>query len=189
MADLADMAGQELAPPEEKSRRNFLVAAAAVVIGGIVSVFPFAAGLGVLFDPLRRKSAKAEPLRITTLDALPDDGVPRAFPVIDTRVDAWNLYPPEAIGSVYLKRESGEQLPVAWTTVCPHLGCAVDFKDEARQFQCPCHASGFGLNGDVLFGPSPRPMDTLEVEVRNDNEIWVKFEKFRSGTTAKTPEG
>ena len=60
MADLADMAGQELAPPEEKPRRNFLVAAAAVVIGGFVTIFPFAAGLGVLFDPLRRKSALAK---------------------------------------------------------------------------------------------------------------------------------
>jgi menaquinol-cytochrome c reductase iron-sulfur subunit len=188
MADLADMAGKEIAPPDQSPRRNLLVASLAVGIGAIVSIFPFAAGLGVLFDPLRRKTAKAEALRITTLDALPDDGVPRAFPVINTRVDAWNLYPAEAIGSVFLKRDPGQQLPVAWTTVCPHLGCAVDFKAPASQFQCPCHTSGFNTNGDILFGPSPRCLDSLEVEVRNDDEIWVKYEKFRSGTEAKTPE-
>lgn len=188
MADLADMAGKEIAPPAENPRRNFLVATWAVILGGLVTIFPFAAGLGVLFDPLRRKSAKAESLRITTLDALPDDGVPRAFPVINTRVDAWNLYPPEAIGSVYLKRGAGEPLPVAWTSVCPHLGCAVDFKSDAREFQCPCHVSAFNVDGQTLTGPSPRPLDTLEVEIRNENEIWVKYERFRSGISAKTLE-
>ncbi|MCG8583768.1 MAG: Rieske 2Fe-2S domain-containing protein [Pirellulales bacterium] len=188
MADLADMAGKEIAPPEESPRRNFLVSTWAIIIGAIVTVFPFAAGLGVLFDPLRRKAAKAESIRITTLDALPDDGVPRAFPVIDTRVDAWNLYPPEAIGSVYLKRDAGQAKPVAWTTVCPHLGCAVDFKADAREFQCPCHVSAFDLNGNTLTGPSPRGLDSLEVEVRDENEVWVKYERFRSGITAKTVE-
>ena len=188
MADLADMAGQEIAPPAEKERRTFLVAGMAFVIGGIVAVFPFVTGLGALFDPLRRKRAKAEPLRIASLDAVPDDGLPRAFPVIDTRRDAWNLYPPEAIGSVFLKRDPGEATPVAWTTVCPHLGCAIDFKSQSREFQCPCHVSAFNLDGNPTTGPSPRPMDTLEVEVREDSEVWVKYEKFRSGTTAKTEE-
>ena len=186
MTDLADMAGQELAPPPKNERRTFLVATMAFVIGGIVSVFPFVAGLGVIFDPLRRKRAKAEPLRIASLDAVPDDGVPRAFPVIDARRDAWNLYPPEAVGSVYLKREPGDKTPIAWTSVCPHLGCAVDFKEESHEFVCPCHVSAFDLNGDVLTGPSPRPMDELEVEVRDGGQVWVTFERFRSGTTAKT---
>ena len=188
MADLADMAGQEIAPHSEPPRRNFLVATCAIIIGGIVTVFPFAVGLGVLFDPLRRKSAKAEARRITTLDALPDDGIPRAFPVIDTRVDAWNVYPAEAIGSVYLKRDPGQKTPVAWTSVCPHLGCAVDYKSQSREFQCPCHVSAFNLDGDPVMGPSPRPMDSLEVEIRDDKEIWVKYERFRSGVSAKTPE-
>ena len=32
---------------------------------------------------------------------------------------------------------------------------------------------------------SPRDMDTLEVEIRNQNEVWVKFQHFQKGIPAK----
>ena len=81
MADLADMAGKELAPPEENPRRNFLVAAMAVVIGGIVAIFPFVAGFGVLLDPLRRKSARAESAIARARVGLPRRHSSRAHPI------------------------------------------------------------------------------------------------------------
>jgi len=49
---------------------------------------PMAAGLMVLIDPLRRKSGASGAIKITTLEALPDDGVPRRFPVIAAKTDA-----------------------------------------------------------------------------------------------------
>ena len=32
-------------------------------------------------------------------------------------------------------------------------------------------------------------MDTLEVEIRNKNEVWVKFQTFRIGTAKKVAQG
>jgi menaquinol-cytochrome c reductase iron-sulfur subunit len=119
---------------------------------------------------------------------VPEDGVPRKFPVLASRVDAWNKSPETAIGAVYLRRAQGEKLR-AFNVVCPHAGCFVDFLASKDSFLCPCHNSTFALDGKINDprSPSPRGMDELEVEVRNDSEVWVKFQNFRAGVVEKIP--
>ena len=51
----------------------------------------------------------------------------------------------------------------ATSAVCTHLGCIVKWKKGRRQFFCPCHGGRFGLDGQVLGGPAPRPLPKLEV--------------------------
>jgi Rieske Fe-S protein len=176
-------------PPE--SRRGFLVSAAAVVIGGIVALVPLAAGLLTLFDPLRRKGGTGGFLRVTTLDALPSDGVPRRFAVLSDRTDAWNLFANEPIGAVYLRRTSADKVE-ALNSICPHAGCFVDFNKSADCYKCPCHNSTFKLDGEIIQpSPSPRPMDSLAVELRDHGdtkEVWVRFENFYPGIAAKVPK-
>src|SRR5438270_12063937 len=71
-------------------RRNFLTKVAAAIIGTVLGLVPLGAGLLVFLDPLRRKSATNGFLKVTTLKAVSEDGIPRKFPVLATRVDAWN---------------------------------------------------------------------------------------------------
>src|SRR5205085_2581918 len=125
---------------------------------------------------------------VTTLDTLPSDGVPKKFSVLAARTDAWNKFPDAPVGAAYLRRTGPEQVE-ALNVACPHAGCFVDFKPNTSSFYCPCHNSSFGIDGKIadLKSPSPRAMDVLEVEIRNKNEIWVKFENFRSGHAAKIP--
>src|SRR5262245_31549747 len=85
-------------------RRDFFKKVWAGIIGAFLGMLPVGAGLTVFFDPLRRKASTSGPIRVTTLEALPDDGVPRAFPVVATRVDAWNKFTQQPIGAVYLRR-------------------------------------------------------------------------------------
>jgi Rieske Fe-S protein len=40
------------------------------------------------------------------------------------------------------------------TRTCPHNGCKLNYKENQKQFVCPCHASKFNLNGDCLSGPA-----------------------------------
>ena len=61
------------------TRRSLFRSFAAVTIGGLVALFPLAAGLLVFTGPLRRRGASNGFVRVTTLDAVPDDGVPRRF--------------------------------------------------------------------------------------------------------------
>lgn len=168
-------------------RRSFIKEAAALVVGGLATLVPMAAGLLVWIDPLRRRTGGGDAgfSRITPLAALPNDGQPRKFTVYADRVDAWTRTPATPVGAVYLRR-TGERTVEALQTICPHAGCFVDFRPKDRDFFCPCHNSTFALDGAISDpkSPSPRAMDTLPVEVRGE-EIWVRFENFQAGQKEK----
>jgi Rieske Fe-S protein len=174
-------------PANQTGRRGFFKEAMATVIGIVLGVVPIGAGLTVLFDPLRRKAGTSGFVKITTLEAVPDDGTPVKFPVVATRIDAWNKFGEVPIGAVYL-RQTGENQVQAFNAMCPHAGCFVDFDESKKAFHCPCHNSAFAPNGKISdpSSPSPRPLDSLEVEFRN-KEIWVRFQNFQAGRAEKVP--
>ena len=169
-------------------RRDFVKKVLSGIIGTIIGLVPLGAGLTVLLDPLRRKSATNGAIRITTLEAIPADGIPLKFPVLATRVDAWNKFTQVPIGAVYLRRMADNKLE-AFNVVCPHAGCFVDFLADRGKFLCPCHNSTFTLSGkiDDPSSPAPRGMDSLEVELREGKEVWVKFRNFEAGHAEKIP--
>ena len=154
---------------------------------------PLGAGLAVVLDPLRRGrgGGKSEPVRVTTLDAVPEDGTPRQFPVIADRIDAWNRFPNEPIGAVYLRRlEEGKVQ--ALSAICPHLGCFVGYDADRKLYQCPCHTSVFDLDGKrgepcVAL----RGMDELEAEVVDNGgrpDVVVRYQEFFTGIRDKKPK-
>ena len=169
-------------------RRNVLAALLAGGLGALAGVLTVVPGINVLVRPLlKEKQSASKKIRVALLAAIPPDGVARSFPVIDERVDQWSRYPREKIGSVYLVRDSVDAPPRCFSATCPHLGCAVEYKPQQGEFRCPCHTSAFAQDGSVISGPSPRPLDTMEVEVRGD-QVWVDYQKFRSVVTEKIPE-
>jgi nitrite reductase/ring-hydroxylating ferredoxin subunit len=188
-------------PSTEPPRRSFIARLAAIVAGGIAIVFPFAAGSGVLFDPLRRRRQDAAGdedemagySRICALDALPPDGMPHQFVVTADTTDAWTRTRGQRVGLVYLLRPNEAGKPKAFTATCPHLGCAVEFDAAEDQFECPCHVSGFAReDGRKLFGPSLRGLDELDVKLADKNgtqEVWVAFQQFRAGVAERIPVG
>ena len=173
-------------PPTD--RRGFFKKALAVVIGAVIGLVPALAGLMVLLDPVRRKAVAGAAVKVTTLEALPNDGVPRKFSVLANLADAWNKYPNVPIGAVYLRRTDGDKVE-ALNVVCPHAGCFVDFSAERGNFLCPCHHSSFKVDGQIddPSSPSPRGLDTLTVEVRDGGEVWVTFQNFEAGRPDKVP--
>ena len=183
-----------LSPPNPAERRSFFTRAAAVIVGGLVALFPFAVSIGVLFDPLRRKQGDggADFVRIGPLDLLPADGVPRQFALSADVVDAWTRVNGRRVGSVFLRRMQSDDGPtvVALSSVCPHLGCAVDYAAGADRFECPCHESAFGKDGEKLFGPSLRGLDPLAVKIVDNHgqpEIWVELKRYRTGVAERVP--
>src|SRR3954469_3722649 len=153
--------------PPQPDRRGFLTKVSAIVIGGLITLVPAAAGLFVFFDPLPRESSSGGGVKVASLGPLPENGEPRKFPVLATRVDAWNRSPNVPIGAVYLQRLAGDKVR-AFNAVCPHAGCFVNFRTEQGHFHCPCHDSSFATDGKILDpkSPSARPLDDLPVEIR-----------------------
>lgn len=58
----------------------------------------------------------------------------------------------------------------AFSAVCTHLGCIVNWKKDENIFLCPCHAGKFDSNGNVISGPPPKPLPQYAVKVVG-NEI------------------
>ena len=169
-------------------RRGFLKKACAIVLGSVAGLLPALAGLRVFFDPLRRGAAKSSMTFVATLQSLPEDGAPMKFRVIADRTDAWNRTPQVPIGAVYL-RKTGEKTVKAFNVVCPHAGCFVDYRPEKQGYHCPCHNSTFALDGKLSDpkSPSPRGLDELDVELRNDGEVWVRFQNYLAGRQERIP--
>jgi nitrite reductase/ring-hydroxylating ferredoxin subunit len=182
-------------------RRSFLSRFWAILAGGVVAIFPFAAGSGVLLDPLRRRRATGDDSselagfsRICPLSALPADDAPHQFVVTTDVTDAWTRATNQRVGSVFLIRNDVDGRPnvTAFTSTCPHLGCAVEFDAAGDRFECPCHESGFGKDGEKLFGPSLRGLDPLEVKLVRDGgetDVLVAFQRFRAGVAERIPVG
>jgi len=61
----------------------------------------------------------------------------------------------------------------AYSAICTHLGCIVQWSAQRHQIECPCHAGVFDVNGRVVSGPPPRPLNELGVVVMN-GEVLVK---------------
>jgi Rieske Fe-S protein len=182
-------------------RRSFLARCLAIAVGAIVAIFPFAAGFGVLFHPLWRREGgddneanAAGFIRVCPLSALPADGTPHQFVVTTDVTDAWTRAQNQRVGSVFLTRTDSDGKPqlTAFTSTCPHLGCAVEFDSGQDRFECPCHESGFGKDGEKLFGPSLRGLDPLEVKLAGEDgaqEVLVAYRRFRAGVAERIPVG
>lgn len=60
----------------------------------------------------------------------------------------------------------------AFSAVCTHLTCTVNYEGDTETLFCPCHNGRFDLAGNVVSGPPPRPLESLEVEV-SDSDVYV----------------
>lgn len=54
---------------------------------------------------------------------------------------------------------------IAFSAICTHLSCIVNWNEMKKIFECPCHGAKFNRNGEVLEGPPPRPLDLLKLQV------------------------
>ena len=67
---------------------------------------------------------------------------------------------------------SGETEWRAFSAVCTHLNCTVQYREDAHTIWCACHNGTYDLNGSVISGPPPRPLDEFVVHLRGE-EVFV----------------
>ncbi len=59
----------------------------------------------------------------------------------------------------------------AFSASCTHLSCIVQYRDDLGRLWCACHNGHFDLNGRVVQGPPPAPLETFVVNVRGDQIV------------------
>jgi cytochrome b6-f complex iron-sulfur subunit len=60
----------------------------------------------------------------------------------------------------------------AFSAICTHLSCTVQYRDDLRRIWCPCHDGHFDLNGVPVAGPPPRALERYDVAVEG-GVVWV----------------
>src|SRR5918996_114717 len=78
----------------------------------------------------------------------------------------------------------GEEVPggvgdkgsiVAYSILCQHMGCPIQFNAEGGYFLCPCHQSKYdpGREGFVVQGVAQQPLPRIELEIDGDDVVAV----------------
>jgi cytochrome b6-f complex iron-sulfur subunit len=62
----------------------------------------------------------------------------------------------------------------AFSAVCTHLNCTVQYRPDFGQIWCACHNGHFDLNGKNVEGPPPRPLEAFVVNARGTQIVVSK---------------
>jgi len=60
---------------------------------------------------------------------------------------------------------------IVLSRICTNLGCLVQYDKGEQKLVCPCHAGFFDLEGHVISGPPPKPLQTIPLSVEGGNII------------------
>ena len=139
--------------PDGLTRRGWLTAAwmgfaAAAAAGSVAAgrfLFP-----NVLFEPP------------TKFDAGTPDSYQRG--IVDIR---WK----EKYGVWLIRRPDGAFY--ALIAICKHLGCVPNWLADQKKFKCPCHGSGYYINGVNFEGPAPSPLDRAKIWLSPEGHLMV----------------
>jgi quinol---cytochrome c reductase iron-sulfur subunit, bacillus type len=142
-----------------QTRRTFFVSvinALGAMIAGAVAL-PSAAYL--LLKP--KNSEGGDWVEVGDIAQLPI-GKPSEFVYKRKRTDGWRKVTDKA--SAWIVRTEDNKV-TAFSPACTHLGCAYHWEEPVKTFVCPCHTSLFGMDGKVVGGPAPRPLDRFVTKV------------------------
>jgi Rieske Fe-S protein len=136
-------------------RRGFFKRLAMVV--GLVVSYGTGAVYALQFLLPKKQEIKYRKLLVTSLKQLPRDG---SFTFKDLA----------GREIVLVNTDKGLK---AISTNCTHLGCKVYWEPDNVRFFCPCHNGVFDVNGGVVSGPPPRALDSYQVEVDENDNVFV----------------
>ncbi|HEV2671335.1 MAG TPA: ubiquinol-cytochrome c reductase iron-sulfur subunit [Gemmatimonadales bacterium] len=151
-------------------------------IGGAASaLLAGVPALRAFLSPTFRHSRQEKWIRLGEVDQF-DADVPTKVDFVDAVNDAW--VETRRLRNVWIYTADGENFRV-YNGRCTHLGCNYSLDSEKHVFRCPCHTGFFEIKtGQVLGGPPPRPLDTLDVKVEN-GILYCRYQDFHLGVPEK----
>lgn len=156
------MSEETFANSEEMGRRKFLGGIIGVVASAVAALVGIPA-IGYLVSPGVKKQNEDKWLTLGPVSSL-TPGVPTGFPYSRRIKDGW--VESTQSGIAYAVTHDGQEVKV-FSNLCTHLNCRVTWNEARQGFFCPCHDGLFGINGEVLTGPPPRPLDQFQTKIEN----------------------
>jgi len=149
------MTSQENGTENDKGRRGFLSRLLMVI--GLILAYGTGAVYALRFLIPKKESPRYRQLLVASLEQIPPNA---AMPFKDL------------VGreNILVRTDNGLK---ALSTTCTHLGCKVHWEPNNTRFFCPCHNAVFDVNGKVVSGPPPRPLDSYEVLVDENDNVFV----------------
>lgn len=134
---------------ESPRRRRFLkwMSRGFLSLWGVASIW----GVGAFIKPPRLRGGLAD----RVLEVGPVDSIP----VGQAKLVRHGSQPIIVV-------RAGEDSYVGLAGICTHLHCVLNWSSEEGQVLCPCHDGAFDLNGNVVQGPPPRPLERFRVETQ-----------------------
>jgi len=168
------------APVVRVNRRSAIVATFWAGITALV-----AGGIGTVVNTVypRGVTGFGGPITVAA-NRVPAAGDPPR-PFIEGRFLLVNLAPGEGALPGEIAMAQGGL--IALYRKCPHLGCTVPWRGDMNYrglqgvFRCPCHASTYTRAGVRVWGPAPRSMDTMAIELLDTGDIVVQTGSITEG--------
>jgi len=143
----------------EVTRRSFYSVIINLMGAAMAAVIAVPAAAYLLLRP--KSESQDDSIEIGDLSQLPV-GKPREVTFFRTRSDGWKRIREKT--STWVVRDKDNSV-AAFVPQCTHLGCAYHWEGEQNQFVCPCHNSVFAMDGSVVAGPAPRPLDRYLTQI------------------------
>lgn len=148
--------------PQSKSRRHFI---SKLIMGGGLfasSALLLRHGIDYIFPSM--ESPPMKKLLIGRVDQI------KLGEAKEVQVGESTLY--------LIRNDDGYKV---FSSICTHLGCKVNWEAHRSRFYCPCHKGIFDVQGNVVEGPPPRPLDEFKVEVdKNLVYMWIQEKSRRT---------
>jgi cytochrome b6-f complex iron-sulfur subunit len=140
------------------NRRSF----AGIVLGGGIVAFLAAAAYPIMRFIIPPKTAEA-PLNNVV-----------AAKVGDLKPNSALIFKFGNRPGLLIRRSDGEFR--AFSAICTHLDCTVQYKPDDKHIWCACHNGHYDLNGNVISGPPPRPLEGYAVFIRDGDVVVAREE-------------
>ncbi len=149
MADEAHSSGTPL-----PTRRRFLDWFLGTSVGALLIAIVYPVSRYLVPPPVQESTAGTVTLSINPASVKPNSG----------QVFRFGNQP-----GLLLRTPGGELR--AFSALCTHLGCTVQYRPDLIQIWCACHNGHYDLNGKNIAGPPPRPLTEYTVNVRGDQVV------------------
>jgi menaquinol-cytochrome c reductase iron-sulfur subunit len=149
--------------PHHISRREF-VALTTAAVGALIGAVIGLPAIAYLIEPALKGTSTDTWIPLGKLDSFPV-GTPTLATFTRSKVNGWEKSTTSY--GVYVQRNSQNEISV-FSNICTHLSCHVNWNADQKEYICPCHDGHFDINGKVVSGPPPRPLDTFQTKVEGD---------------------